>query len=101
MVSFSSAASVDVSMQRPFRTLIENAADALVFNGFTCSDQGLTNALAQNNSVAIPPGQNVVKVIVFFTDGMANTFNANLNCGSRNIIYSGPTLVDPTTGNTA
>jgi hypothetical protein len=88
-------------MQHPFRTKIENAANALAFSGFTCSDQGLTNALAQNNAVVIPPGQNVVKVIVFFTDGMANTFNYTFNCGPRNIAYSGPTLYDPASGNAA
>jgi hypothetical protein len=100
MVSFAGAASVDVPMQRPFKTQIENAANALVFNFNTCSDEGLTNALAQNNTVTNSPGQNVVKVIVFFTDGMANTFNYNLNCGSRNMSYDG-NLFDPATGNHA
>jgi hypothetical protein len=90
MVSFSSAASVDVPMQHPFQTLINNAANALVFNDTTCSDQGLTNA----------PGQNVVKVIVFFTDGMANTFNYTFNCGPRNIDYN-RNLYDPASGNFA
>jgi hypothetical protein len=98
MVSFASAASVDVPMQRPFKTKIENAANALVFNLDTCSDEGLTNALAQNNAVTNSPGQNLVKVIVFFTDGMANTFNYNLNCGPRNMSYDG-NLFDPVTGN--
>jgi len=98
MVSFAGAASVDVPMQRPFRTKIENAANALVFNNNTCSDEGLTNALAQNNTVTNSPGQHLVKVIVFFTDGMANTFNYNLNCGPRNMSYDG-NLFDPNTGN--
>jgi hypothetical protein len=103
MVSFASAASTDVAMQHPFKTLIDNAANALVFNGCcvtTCSDQGLTNALAQNNSMTFAPGQDVVKVIVFFTDGMANTFNYNFNCGPRNIDYN-RNLYDPATGNVA
>lgn len=97
MISFAGAASVDVPMQRPFKTQIENAANALVFNFNTCSDEGLTNALPQQNSVAIASGQQVIKVIVFFTDGMANTFNYNLNCGSRNMSYDG-NLFDPNTG---
>jgi Flp pilus assembly protein TadG len=97
MVSFAGAASVDVPMQRPFKTQIENAANALVFNFNTCSDEGLTNALPQQNSVTISPGQDVIKVIVFFTDGMANTFNYNLNCGPRNMSYDG-NLFDPNTG---
>jgi hypothetical protein len=98
-VSFSSAASVDVPMGQPFINNIQNAALALFFGGLTCSDQGLTNALAQINTVAPPPGEDVVNVIVFFTDGMANTFNYVLNCGARNIGYSGPTLYNPANGN--
>jgi Flp pilus assembly protein TadG len=100
MVSFASAASVDVPMQRPFITKIENAAGALSFGNTTCSDEGLTNALAQNNTVTITPGQDVIKVIVFFTDGMANTFNCNLNCGNRNLDYT-RNLYDPTNQNSA
>src|SRR5579871_1036534 len=68
-VSFSSAASVNVAMEQPFINDIENAALALNFGGYTCSDQGLTNALAQNNAVSVSASQEVVKVIVFFTDG--------------------------------
>jgi hypothetical protein len=96
-VSFSSAASVDVPMGQPFINNIKNAAAALSFGGDTCSDQGLTNALTQNN--AVQPAGSTIKVIVFFTDGMANTFNYVFNCGARNIGYNGPTLYDPATGN--
>ncbi len=103
-VSFSSAASVDVPMEQPFTQTIDNAVPALIFGGDTCSDQGLTNALAQNNSVPITLDKNAVKVIVFFTDGMANTFNYVFNCGLRNIgLPNGttPMLFDPVTGNIA
>jgi hypothetical protein len=99
-VSFSSAASVDVPMEQPFITNIQNAALALDFGGYSCVDQGLTNALAQNNTVTTLPGQNVVKVIVLFTDGLANTFNYVFNCGPRNISYLDG-LFDPATGNSA
>jgi hypothetical protein len=97
-VSYSSAASVDVPMGQPFISNIETAAAALSFGGYTCSDQGLTNALAENNAVTLQPGENVAKVIVFFTDGMANTFNYVFNCGARNIDYN-IDLWDPATGN--
>jgi len=100
MVSFSSAASVDVPMEQPFIKNIENAALALSFGGYTSSDQGLTNGLAQNNTVTAQPGQQLVKVIVFFTDGMANTFNYVFNCSARNISYIDE-LFDPATGNIA
>jgi hypothetical protein len=101
MVSFSYAASTDVTMRRPFKNDIKNAADAMVFDGWTCAERGLTNALAQNSSVTAPPGEHLVKVIVFFTDGMANTwYYPNFNCGPRNI---GPdaSLYDPITGSRA
>ncbi len=99
-VSFSSAASVDVSMGQPFISKIQSAALALNFNGDTCSDQGLTNGLAQINleTNVTAQGQNVVRVMVFFTDGIANTFNYVFDCGDRNIGYNGPTLFDPASG---
>lgn len=96
MVSFSYAATTpaDVTMRQPFKTDIKNAANALVFDGWTCSDEGLTNALAQDNSVL---DSNVVRIIVFFTDGMANTWNYTFACGNRNIAPD-DTLYDPDTG---
>jgi hypothetical protein len=90
-VSFGSLATVDVPMTQPFIAKIQNAALALSFgpaNATTCSDEGLTNGMAQVNSVTVPPGESVIKVIVFFTDGMANTFNYVFNCGSRDIDYN-------------
>jgi hypothetical protein len=98
MVSFSSAASTDVTMRQPFKAAIKSAVSNLVFNGWTCTERGLTNALVQNQSVPTLPGENVVKVIVLFTDGMANTwYYPNFNCGPRNI---GPdkSLYNPNTG---
>ena len=101
MSSFASGATTDVPMETNFKTDIENAANALVFDGDTCSDGGMTNGLAQNAPVVINPGESVVKVIVFFTDGMANTFYYNLDCGARDIGFNGPSLFDPVTGASA
>ncbi len=97
MISFSSTATTpaDVTMRQPFKTDITNAINAIVFNGWTCSEQGLTNALAQNNTV--PAGPAVFRVIVFFTDGMANTWNYTFDCGNRNIAQDN-SLYDPATG---
>ncbi len=100
MVSFGSAASVDVAMQHPFKKKIDNSSSALDFGTTSCSDEGLTNALAQNNTVVVSPGQNVIKIIVFFTDGMANTFCYTFDCGVRDIDYN-KNLYDPTTGNSS
>jgi hypothetical protein len=99
MVSFSSTATTpaDVMMSQPFKTDIINATEALNFGGWTCSEQGLTNALAQNNTVTVTNG-NPIKVIVFFTDGVANTWNYTFDCGNRNIAPD-DSLYDPATGN--
>jgi hypothetical protein len=99
-VSFSSAASVDVAMTQPFIAKIQNAALAMNFNGDTCSDEGLTNGMAQIGLETNVTAQSIVRVMVFFTDGMANSFNYVFNCGDRDIGYNGPTLFDPVTGNT-
>jgi hypothetical protein len=81
MISFSSTANVDVPMQRPFRQLISTTASNLQFVGGTFSVGGLSNAIPQINSVIIPAGQNVNKVVVFFTDGLANMIQQTLSCG--------------------
>jgi Flp pilus assembly protein TadG len=98
-VSFSPAASVDVPMTEPFIAKIQNAALALTFTTDTCSDEGLTNGLAQIAVETNTTAQNVTRVMVFFTDGMANSFNYVFDCGIRDIGYNGPVLYDPVTGN--
>ena len=90
MVSFASNATVDVAIGYNFKTPITNAADALQgnFSGGTFGPGGLTLGKAQNDSVPIVPGQNVTKVIVYFTDGGVHIVQDTLNCTSR----WGPTL---------
>lgn len=98
LVTFSQFANADVTMRTVFKSAISNAA-ALPFPGsYTCTECGLTNALAQENTVVIPSGDDVIKIIVLFTDGMANTFTYNFNCGMRNISYDDE-LYNPTNGN--
>ena len=82
MASFASTATLDVPIKHSFKTDIINAANALRghWAGGTFAQGGLTNALVQNNSVMVTPGDNVVKVTVFFTDGMANIIQDRLNC---------------------
>jgi Flp pilus assembly protein TadG len=85
MISFASNATVDVPINYQFITPITNAVGALPghFAGATFGDGGLTLAQAQNDSVVIPPGQNVTKVVVYFTDGKVNTIQDTFNCTSR------------------
>jgi len=81
MVSFASTVTTDVPMTNLFQTAITTAASNLLYYGGTFSPGGLTNALVQNNNAAVPPGQNALNVVVFFTDGRANMIQQTLSCG--------------------
>ncbi|MFZ0706042.1 MAG: vWA domain-containing protein [Candidatus Korobacteraceae bacterium] len=108
MVSFASNATVDVGIATNFITPITNAANALSghFSGGTFGPGGLTLAKSQNESVPVIPGQNVVKVAVYFTDGYVNVIQDNLSCSGTMTLYnyggydSGNSVdfFDPTTG---
>lgn len=71
-VSFATTTNLDVSMQQPFKSAITTAVNSLTFSGGTYADGGLRLAQTQNQSVSIPAGQNVVKAVVFITDGLPN-----------------------------
>ncbi len=97
MVTFSCGATTPVPMTRPFRATIDTAVQSLNGISWTCSERGLTNGLVQNQGTPIVAGENVIKVIVFFTDGLANTWYwPGFNCGPLDM---GPdkTLYDPNT----
>ena len=94
MVTFSSNSKVPVSMRTNFKTPVKQAANGMKgnFNGGTFSQSGLANGQAQNDSVAVTPGDNVVKVAVFFTDGWANMNQDSLKCSgtsTKSVIYGG------------
>jgi Flp pilus assembly protein TadG len=87
MSSFSCAARVDVPMAQPFSTAIKNRVSAFFADGWTASEAGLEKGREQNLNVPILTGEKVVKVIVFFTDGLANTFQYfPLQCGAGTVI---------------
>jgi Flp pilus assembly protein TadG len=105
MVSFASNATVDVAINYSFITPITNAVKAMKFSGGTFGPGGLTLAKAQNDSVIVQSGQNVVKVVVYFTDGYVNEIQDTFNCPSAKLInyggYDSGTSVDffdPTNG---
>jgi Flp pilus assembly protein TadG len=94
MGSFSSNATVDYTINYSFKTPITNAVNALSFTGGTFGTGAgtapiqsntmgapLSLAQVQNGSVPILPGQNIVKVIVYFTDGLMNTIQDKFHCG--------------------
>ena len=90
MISFASNATVDVAIGYNFITPITNAVTAMKtkFSGGTFGPGGLTNAKAQNDSISIPPGQNAVKVVVYFTDGYVNTIQDKLSCSGTPTLYN-------------
>jgi Flp pilus assembly protein TadG len=75
LVTFSISAVNDVPMTTPpngvFKKPIISTVNGLNWGGNTCSIAGLTNALVIQNNVNVT--SNYVKVVVFFTDGRANT----------------------------
>lgn len=80
MSSFAYHSRVDFPMGQPFKTPIKTAVAAFVANGYTAAEPSVLMGYQQNQSVAIAPGEDVVKVIVFFTDGIANTWQTNFVC---------------------
>ncbi len=90
MISFASNATIDVAIGYNFITPITNAVNAMKskFSGGTFGPGGLTDAKAQNDSVVVQPGQNVVKVVVYFTDGYVNTIQDKLSCSGTPTLYN-------------
>jgi Flp pilus assembly protein TadG len=98
MVTFSCGATTPVPMTHPFKSTINTAVKGLSGISWTCAERGLTNGLVQNQNTPITPGENVIKVVVFFTDGLANTWYwPGFNCGPRDMGPDGSTseLYDP------
>jgi len=108
LVTFGSNARVDVPMSRPFIGRIRAAVPrdcAIDYGGYTFFDGGLQLAGRENANVVIGPGEQIVKVVVFFTDGLANTFQDTFDCPPATTwnLTSGDTdafatLLDPATG---
>jgi Flp pilus assembly protein TadG len=89
MVSFSSIATVNVNIGTNFQSVIASQVNSMAFGGATFSQAGLLAGQGQINSVAVKPGENVVKVVVFFTDGWANTIQDNLSCPASTLLNYG------------
>jgi len=102
MISFASNATVNVCMNYNFITPITNAVKALSFSGGTFGTGAGSNpspsstigpplslAEQQNDTVTPQPGQNVTKVVVYFTDGLMNTIQDTFNCPAATLINYG------------
>jgi len=94
LLSFSSNARIDIPIGYNFQTPISNAVSSMVFTGGTFGTGAgtkpiqsatmgapLSMADAQNLSIPINPGQNVIKVLVYFTDGLMNASQDTFYCG--------------------
>ena len=120
MISFASNATVDFSINYNFVTPISNAVKALNFAGGTfgtgagnnlnpdpAKGPPLSLAKLQNDSIVPQSGQNVTKVVVYFTDGLMNTIQDTFSCPAAKLInYGGydtgsttPDFFDPSNGN--
>lgn len=94
-VSFSSIATQDVAISQTFQMAIKNSVNRMNFGGATFAQGGLSDAQTQVTGVSNPP-PNAVQVVVFFTDGWANTNQDSLSCGTVN--YGGCSPVEESIG---
>ncbi|HLI63354.1 MAG TPA: TadE/TadG family type IV pilus assembly protein [Terriglobales bacterium] len=96
LVSFSSDSSIDVPVEYHFQSDIDNAVAAMQADGGTfgtgvgtgqllSQTQGppLTMAGNMNNAAVVNQGQNVIKVVVYLTDGLMNTIQDNFYCHGK------------------
>lgn len=72
MVTFGSSAVVNVDNAKPFKSSIDSAVSGINWNvtNYTNSQAGL--ALGQQEILKIPKTPNLLRVLVFFTDGWPN-----------------------------
>jgi Flp pilus assembly protein TadG len=96
LISFSSGATVNFPINYNFITPITNAVKGLSFSGGTFGTGAGTNSASaamgppmsmadqQNNAVVAQPGQNLTKVMVYFTDGLMNTVQDTFTCVINN-----------------
>jgi hypothetical protein len=98
MSSFGSTATTNVPMEQPFKSDIKTAASALTYNGRTFAEGGLQVGYILVNNAPVATNEDVAKVIVFFTDGYANTFQTNLSCRAApiNLGQGDPPIGQPT-----
>jgi Flp pilus assembly protein TadG len=88
-----------VPIERPFKTDIINAANRWTEPQFvigrTFIDGGLMLATNAFKNVALVEGENVIRVVVLFTDGYANVFQDTFNCGTPRLLNLGTSHENP------
>jgi Flp pilus assembly protein TadG len=99
MSTFASTATTNVPMSQPFKAAITAAAPGVPQDGGrTFSEGGLMIGYDLVNNTPVAPGEIVVKVVVFFTDGYANVFETNFACRAAaiNLGQGDPPFGQPT-----
>lgn len=86
MSSYANHASLDVAMGHNFKSDIGSEIRSMDFGGWTYAHGGIDIGRQQINSIPIEPGENVIRALVFFTDGMANSFLDNVECRRRRFL---------------
>ncbi|HUO04786.1 MAG TPA: VWA domain-containing protein [Candidatus Binataceae bacterium] len=81
-IHFGTVATTGVAMTQPFKSAIISNVGSISFQGGTFAEAALAAGQTQINTIAIPAGQNTVRVAVFFTDGWANMIEDTLTCKS-------------------
>ncbi len=76
-ISFSDIATQDVAMSQTFKPPINNSLSNMQFAGATFAQGGLLDAQTEVTGVSNPPA-NAVQVVVFFTDGWANSIQTTV-----------------------
>jgi Flp pilus assembly protein TadG len=105
MVTFSTTVSVDVPMPttfppQPFKSAIRSEVISMfaVRGDATFSSGGLATGLVQEAIAPVVSGENALKVVVFFTDGYANTIQDTLSCPvATSYIFGGNAPSEPST----
>ncbi len=89
LITFGSNSSIKFAMAHTFKTTVNNDVKALVPGGGTFGSGGtyvatdgppITLANNQINSIPVLAGQNIVRVMVYFTDGLVNTIQDTFTC---------------------
>lgn len=83
VVTFGTSSHVNLAMTQPLKTPVDNAVSSISWpTNFTNSQAGLLAGQTQiaNQFALVPAGQNVLKVLVFFTDGWPNVIQDCLLC---------------------
>ena len=106
LITFADNARIDVPMTSNFQSPIDTAVSALVFSGGTFGTGAGSGPLSstingppisladlQNNSLTLPPGSQMEKVMVYFTDGLMNIIQDTYSCqnappGPGNVTYN-------------